>query len=155
MSRSDIICPMGLLPYNGDPPSLGKVLPLMYKILFCKSIVHSIQSECHTYHKADSLYIRGIGFLVRYFFSMDPHVHAWRMCGLCCSAASQLLRVPRLLKLPPTHAFKFRSVGKFLEPIFNINFLLFFLGVPSREKLVQTRRFAPSTQIITSQHKGL
>ena len=155
MSRSDIICPMGLLPYNGDPPSLGKVLPLMYKHLFCKSVVHSIQSECHTCSKAVSLYIRGIGSLVRYLFRMVPHVHAWRMCGFCCSAAFQLLRVSRPLQLPPTLAFNFRSAGKFLEPIFNINFLLFFLGVPSREKLVQARRFAPSTQIITSQHKGL
>ena len=155
MIRTGIVCPIDPLPYNGDPLSLRKVLPLMSKHSFCKSVVHSIQLECRTCSRAVSLYIRGIGSLVRHFVFMVSHIHAWRMCGFCCGVTSRTFRAPRSLKLILTQRFNFSCIGKRLEPIFHINFLLFFLGVPSREKLVQARRLAPSTQIITSQHKGL
>ncbi len=155
MISSCIACSISLLPYNGDPPSLRKVLPLMSKHSFCKSVVHSMQSEFRTCSNAVLLYIRGIGSLVRHFVCMVSHMHAWRMCRFCCGVTSRTFRAPRSPKLILTQRFNFSSIGKRLELISHINFLLFFLGVPSREKLVQTRRFAPSTQIITSQHKGL
>jgi len=155
MISSGIAYPISLLPYNGDPPSHQKVLPLMSKHSFWKSAVHSIQSECHTCSKAASLYICGIGSLVQHFVSMAPHMHTWKMCGFCCGVTSRTFRAPQPPKLILTQRFNFSCIGKRLEPIFHINFLLFFLGVPSREKLVQARRLAPSTQIITSQHKGL
>jgi len=93
--------------------------------------------------------------LARQIIFMTASILDWRMHRFSYGATELTIQKYRPPRLTLMHKFNFRFIGKFLEPIFNNNFLLFFLGVPSREKLVQARRFAPSTQIITSQHKGL